>query len=48
MAVASASPLPAALSAKPGPARSPPPRLAPGFLPLRAGAAPRLGPVASW
>ncbi|RLM75090.1 ubiquinol oxidase 4, chloroplastic/chromoplastic [Panicum miliaceum] len=50
MAVASASPLPAALSAKPGPALSPP-RPAPGFLPLRArraGAAPSLGPVATW
>ncbi|KAG2569607.1 ubiquinol oxidase 4, chloroplastic/chromoplastic-like [Panicum virgatum] len=47
MAVASASPLPAALSAKPGPARSPP-RPAPGFLPLRAGGAPHLGPVAAW
>uniref|UniRef100_A0A1E5WA56 Ubiquinol oxidase n=1 Tax=Dichanthelium oligosanthes TaxID=888268 RepID=A0A1E5WA56_9POAL len=51
MAVASTSPLPAALSARPGTgtARSPP-RPAPGLFPLRAhlAGAPRLGPVATW
>nr|CAB3486101.1 unnamed protein product [Digitaria exilis] len=49
MPVASASPLPAALSAFP-PAAAPSP--APGFLPLRArragAGAPRLGTVATW